>query len=184
MEKLESINERLALHFGRDIGSNRPIFRIVFSDDEREKRFGTWEDYDKNHTFIREVTETREVPKYPWIKGFYVLEQLVGVPIQNIEELAGKMISYEPLFVFKDNAENPLPPNFIVSKIVIDDIRSKLGQAGHPKYKDDSWKPEHQEARIKGIQKELFGNETPVGDALAHKSGVGYTSSPKIEVKE
>jgi hypothetical protein len=178
MVPLEHINNQLKFTFGQDISSSRPMFRIVFSDDEREHRHGTWEDYDRNGTKIREVTETREVPKYPWIKGFYVLEHLVAVPEINMQELAGKKVSYEPIWVFRDDNKMPLPPRYDVCCVVIESMREGMKRARGAKYKQDN-SVEAKEVRIQGIMDELFGNETRVGDGLAHKSGVGYTGPVK-----
>src|SRR5262245_59597387 len=111
-EKIETINRRLEETFGIDTASSRPMYRVVWANDQYEHRHGTWEDYDKNHTLIRRVTETRQVPKYLNSRGFFVLEHLVGVPEQNLDELCGKKTSYEPLWTFKKNGREFVSPKF------------------------------------------------------------------------
>src|SRR5258705_8908463 len=70
-----------------------PKFRLVFANDQREKRLGTFCDYTSEGIFIREVTEVREVKKYPEenYKDCYLLERLIPNYHTNIP---GKL-SYE-----------------------------------------------------------------------------------------
>jgi hypothetical protein len=55
-------------------------------------------------------------------------------------------------------------------------IESLLSAAGKrntfAKYKDPAIDKEFRSKQIEDMQKELFGNETSVGDALAHNYGV------------
>lgn len=119
--ELDFINLWLKEHYGQDSFTGASIWRVVWSDDQLEKRLGTFEDRTESGTFIRRVTEVREVPKYKqWIQQRYILERLVAVPDYQVEELAGKKISYEPIFTFGINGY--LPPKIEVAEIVIDSI--------------------------------------------------------------
>ncbi len=173
-EKIETINRQLTDHFSFDSVTGQPIWRVVWSDDQLEKRLGDYEDYTRSGIFVRRVREVREVPKYPWIKAMYVLERLVLVPLQNMDELLGQQVSYEPIWVFHDSKGFPLAPTFWACKFAIDTVYAAQGKSGMAKYVDDEARNpvESRIERINKLQKELFGNETDATDALAYKSGV------------
>jgi hypothetical protein len=173
MESVEALNQRLIEHFGRDIASERPIWRIVRAGEQFEKRFGEFEDHTKEGFFIRRVTEVRTVPKYQHIEsGAWILEQLVQVPPHQIMELAGEKTSYEVKFVYQSfKTGELLPPIWSVTKITIEAI---LLAMNHPnpfaKYKDKS--PEELEKEYAEMMDYLYGDRSDVSDALAYKEGV------------
>ena len=181
MESIEILNQRLIDHYGLDTASSNPMWRIVFSDDQFEKRFGEYEDRTPSGLFIRRVREVREVPKYrQWIQGCYVLENLVVVPDVNLPELPSVKTSYEPIFVYQSFTKNePLPPIWSVTKIVIDAV---LFTKNHPnpfaKYKDRPL--EEAEKEFKEMYDYLYGDRTDVSDALAYKEGVVVPSNYKV----
>jgi hypothetical protein len=163
------INKLLREHFG--IADNGDaIFRIVWSETQYEKRLTKYTDEGLELL----TPEVRLLPKYKqWIHQKYVLERLVAVPQISAGELAGVKVSYEPLHAFEDKNGNPLPPKFEISKFVIDTIFAAMGQESlGPKYADPEASLEANEARVEKLQEQLFGNETEVGDALAHKQAI------------
>jgi len=174
-EQIKTLNQRLKDNYGK-FEDGSAIWRISFSDDQLEKQQGTFRDYDANGNFIREYRGVKEVKKYEWIRGKHLLERYTIVPFQSKYELVEAKVSYEPVFVFEDKDGNPLPPKWEVIQIVIDDIHKKAMQAVGIRvpYKDPDAvvDPEAKKLRLDGLVKELFGNETPVGDALSHKYGV------------
>jgi len=74
-ETIESINEKLLEEYGTEFG-NASKFRIVFSEDQYEKR---WTDRtDDGFELIH--PEVRLLPKYKqYIRDKYILERLVPV---------------------------------------------------------------------------------------------------------
>lgn len=98
------INRRLRDIYGKDF-LDQPIYRVVWSDDEIEKRFGTFRDYvPGTNVLVREVTEVREVKKYPYLEPQYVLEKLFFNQ-HNKEILDNKTFNpasctYEPVWAF------------------------------------------------------------------------------------
>lgn len=177
LESVEVINKRLEEHWGL-FESTYVKYRVVFSDNEVESRTGEWVDTDASGNFIRRVFETRQVKKYPWIQGKYVLEQLTVVPEGHRNELTEKL-SYEPLWVFEDKNGNALPPKWEAIEIIVDTVLKQIHGTeykGRVKYKDPYSDPktarEVKEAEIDKLTEELFGNETEVGDALANKDGI------------
>jgi len=167
-ESIESINERLLREYGIEINcGNAPKFRVVFSDDQYEKRLTNFTD----EGFELVHPEVRELPKYKqYIRGKYILERLL--PVTGETDLVTK-ISYEAAWVFQDKNGNYLPPFFDGCQHVIESLFHAIDRAGSfIKYKDKNVSPEEHLAHIQKVEDELFGNETPVGDALAHGSGI------------
>ncbi len=180
---IDRINVTLLDHYGRL--ENIQTWRIVWSTDQREWRYGTYEDFTEGGIFIREVTERREVPKYSqWAPNKWVLERLLVVPVDASPDhpQIDSALSYEPLWAFDEE----LPPEWVAVKFIVDSIYENMRQHDTGvKYKDpDIGFPEEvagrKEERLKDIEESLFGDETDMGDALAYKQGVGYTGPPKV----
>lgn len=174
MESLEVINERLEEHYGKDVVNGLPIYRVVWSHDQFERRLMNVTD-----AGIELLTpQVRLVPKYRnYIRNKWVLENLVEVPEIQQKEL-GTPISYEPLFVFETKDGGFLPYKWEAIVFVIDTVRAARGhESMYPKYLDpDKQDPEQRaDERVKKLEEELFGNETETGDALTYHQGVGYT---------
>ena len=176
MEKIETLNQRLIDYYGLDSDTGRPIFRIVFADDQTEKRMVT-----ETHSGFQLLFPTMaEVKKYPYLKGLYVLERLVIVPDINQREIPTSKLSYEPVWAYRDANNNPLPPIWPATQFVVDALYEALGKTAKAKYPDNE-KVEDRAKRIEGLQEELFGNETEVGDALRYREGVVVPNNYKKE---
>lgn len=170
MESVPILNQRLIDYFGLETNSGLPMFRIVWADDETEKRL-----VDETEMGISlPYPEVREVRKYPYMKHLFVLERLVVVPDENVHELPTSRLSYEPLWSYCDHNRNFLYPIWDATKFVIDTLYAALGKASMAKYVDSekNTTKEGREARISELQKELFENETETGDALRYKEGI------------
>jgi hypothetical protein len=122
-EPIETLNKRLADTYGL-IWDGRPAWRIVWTDDQLEKRFGEFSDY-SGDILIRTVREVREVPKYFWKKGYYVLERLFEVPEHHKGELLTNT-SYEPIWFFEDKHGDPLPPKWEATQFIIKAIYDQV----------------------------------------------------------
>lgn len=179
-ETIKSINQQLVDEYGIDTTTGQSIYQVVWAADEYEKRRSKF----TPEGFELLYAEVMLLPKYPQndldYKERYILEKLVVVPEFNSDELLSKL-SYEPIWVFRDRFNNYLPPTFWACKFCIDTVNAAMGKSSLNKYVDESNTPEAKEERIQKLELELFGNETPVGDALAHSEGVGYTGPPLIE---
>ena len=175
-ESIESINKKLLEEYGTEF-VNSPRFRVVFSEDQYEKR---WTNYtDEEFELIH--PEVRLLPKYKqFIQAKYILERLVPVPEEVETDLTTK-ISYEPAWVFQDNKGNYLPPFFEGCVYVIDALRAKMGAHDvHTRYKDKNESPEERVAKLKKVEDELFGDESNMTDDLHSGSGVGFTTSKTL----
>jgi hypothetical protein len=165
-ETIESINQKLLDMFGQDISDARPKFRVVWSDDQFEKRVTTHDDHG-NELITPEV---RLLPKYKqYIRHRYILERLQ--PVVGETDLTEKVV-YEIVWTFQDKNGNYLPPWFEGCKFIIENVLSNMGVKNYyAKYKDTMSKEQYL-AELEKVQNELFGNETEVGDHLAYGTGV------------
>ena len=165
-EQIEDINTKLLTEFGYEL-DGRAKFRIVFSEDEYEKRLTEY----TNEGFELAIPEIRLLPKYKqWIHQKYILERLVPIPENG--ELTEK-VGYEPCWVFQDKHGNYLPPFFNGCKLIIESMYQAIGRKDtFVRYKDKNISKEENLAHIEKVEQELFGNETAVGDALAYKTGI------------
>ena len=177
MEPITTLNQRLIDRFGLDSNTARPMFRIVWADDQTEKR--AVEHLDSGIKLL--FPEVREVKKYSYLKGVHVLERLVIVPDEQQRELAGLKLSYEPLWVFVDASGNALFPKWEPTQLIIDTVMAAIGKTSLRKYTDPELSEGANEERITKLHEELFGNETDTGDALRYKEGVVV---PPTYVKE
>ena len=167
-ESIETINQRLIEYFGIDSITGQSIWRVVWSDDQYEKRLGTYDDFNGN-IYLRTVTEIRLVSKYKqWIHQKFILERLVIVPNINIPELPSTKVSYEPLWTFEDSKGEYLPPTFAACKFIVDTVyAAQYSNHNLARYKDpDSSKEEaleNKRKRIDVLVEELFGEQSSLG---------------------
>ena len=178
-EPIETINKRLLDYFGK-FEDGRPKFRIVWANDELETRRGVFAKLDAHGNKIGEQEGFELKPKYNYMMNTYMLEMLLGVP-DNVDCKLTTKSSYEPIHAFRDRKGNQTPPKFEVCQILIQTILRKAAQVSGKKYEEKELQTKEAiMERINILTKELYGNETDIGDALAHGSGVGYTPPPKI----
>ncbi len=172
VETIEKINYWLERDFGK-WEDGQPRFRVVWANDQREMR--RTEYTDEGIQLLH--PEIRELPKYQHCWGFYVLEQLSVVPPGS--DILTKL-SYEPLWVFRDKDDKYLPPRYEVARIVIDAMYARKNEF-RPVEKEDSEEVlRKRKAELTKVEQDLFGNNTPVGDALAYGWGVSLTG-PRFE---
>lgn len=102
--EVKEINERLLNLYGRHVAADKALFRVSWSEDQLEKRFGTFNVY-TGDVFLREETGIRETPKYSYLDNQWVVERLHINYHQDVME--GGYI-YEPLWAFPKG----LPPKW------------------------------------------------------------------------
>lgn len=171
-ESLETINKRLTDHYGK-FEDGRPNWRVVWSDDQYEKRLVSHTD--EGFELLTPIVKT--VPKYSYIEHKYVLERLIPIPFFHGQDLVDKT-SYEPVWTFEDNQGNPLPPIWEAIYLLIRTVQEKLAGAGKSTpYKTPEGMGNTKEeiaARVDKLQEQLFGNESKITDSLGLDSAVGY----------
>jgi hypothetical protein len=171
MEQIDLINKRLIEYWGYGEGKD-PNFRVVFSDDQFENFWGTRAKFDSHKNLLGTETGFHQRKKYAFIRGKWILEQLMPVPEVNKTALLDKKLSYECIWTFMDSKGNPLPVKWEAIEIVINTILKARNKAFFAKYTDHEDEPIQKAARIAEIEDELFGNESNVSDSLAHGQAI------------
>lgn len=180
-ESIESLNKQLRDLFGVDTVTGKEMFRISFSEDQFEKRLGTYDDFTREGIYLRTVTEVREVPKYrQWIHGKHIIERLTIVPYINADDLPVSQLSYECVFVFENFKGEALPPRLDVAKIAIDSLHAGMNKTSLAKYKDDykRFSEEERNKRINEIMEYLW-DPSDNAEALVQGEGIVVPSNFK-----
>lgn len=140
----DSINQRLKEFYGADI-QGRPHFRLVWSEDIKEKQYGEHYEYSEQGIFLRTFIGTKEVPKYAYsgICDSYIVERLTGTP--NNDEIETSDF-YEPIWSFGKELPTWRAVQFLVYSAL------------HPKKKLGLSEQDLRDASIKQILEQLFGN--------------------------
>ena len=109
------MNEKLRTLYGVHEETSKPRFRVVHSDDQLEKRFGTFEVFNGDIYLRTEVNVIREVPKYPYYwNNQWIVERLEPNTLPDVYE--GDFV-YNSLWSFPEGL--PLdwePVEFVVKK--------------------------------------------------------------------
>ncbi|HEU4638241.1 MAG TPA: hypothetical protein VFS84_05275 [Candidatus Binatia bacterium] len=113
----DAVNYLLEARYHRDQVRNVPNYRISWSTNQTERRFGTYHVYYMEHIFLREERGELEVPKYPNFPDTWVLEKFIYAPIEEIPETRNG--HYEILYPFLSPKKEPLEPLFRVCEIII-----------------------------------------------------------------
>jgi hypothetical protein len=179
MESIETLNTRLIDEYGADANTGQPMFRIVWANDQLEKRLT--DHTEKGTALLYPIV--MEMKKYPYLKDTYVLEQLVVIPEINQMELPTAKLSYEPIWAYRDGDDKPLPPIWPATKFIIDTLYAAMGKKSMAKYVDSekNTTPEGREQRISELQEELFGDETETGDAMRYGEAIVVPNNYKKE---
>ncbi len=173
-ETLKIFNTRLEDAYGRT--DDKANFRVIWSEDEFEHR---WSNYSlEGFELVRPEVQYR--PKYKqWVQDKYILERLTAVPAVQENDLV-QVLSYEPLWVFENN-QGATVPTMQVLRFIVENTLRAIETQGYVKYKDPEAKQDEalelQQMRVEELIKELYGNETEVGDALSYKEGVTVPST-------
>jgi hypothetical protein len=155
---VDRINQWLKDNYGSY--DNKPKFRLVFANEQREKRLGTFTDYvPGTNIFLREITEVREVAKYnePNFKDCYVLEKLVP---NYHKEVTGRL-SYEPCWVY-DKRLNDGSIKHPTLEAVMYFMRMAIDGPTHTKEFWDGM-AEEQQKETESYYENVLGNEEGYG---------------------
>jgi hypothetical protein len=168
-EPVVVLNKRLKDYYG--LLEGYPKFRVVWSTNEYERRLIR----ETPEGFILLTPVIKTLPKYNYARDRYILEKITAVPDEFIDDV-GSRLSYEPIWVFEDSYGNSLPPKWEAIVVIFKSVE-EMSDPNRKPYKQDEKEGntiEALEEKAKVLQEQLYGNETPVTDALALGSGVGY----------
>lgn len=170
---LEQMNDKLKELYGSQL-NGQANFRLVWSEDQYEKRLSTFSDY-YGHIFLRSVREVRYCKKYSWIDRRFILEKLV--PNITPEELpCDGPLTYCPIFVFENVQGIALTPNWRATNLLVQHLlygkRSKLSLATMAEQYDAELEADKQ------FMLEYLNNEFPaVAAQLVHGEGISVPNS-------
>jgi len=180
MESIAILNRRLEETYGRYLDS-RPHYRIVFSEDQFEKR---WTNY-TDEGFALLNPEVRELPKYRQYMQppCYVLEKLTEIPEGPKNDLTEKL-SYEPVWSFYDVNHNPVAPVWMAIQLILKSLIEQMtGVKGKIKYSDPRVEhadpkiaAEARNAEIDEMVEGLYGKEEDILHNAGH-SGIVVPSN-------
>lgn len=111
MSLVRKMNNRLKMFYGLDVSFNVPRYRVVWSDDETEKRMGTYTKTTEAGIYLGVETGMREIRKYWYLKPCFILERLVIIENRDQFAVVQKPYTYEPMlpFISPPPEENQLP---------------------------------------------------------------------------
>lgn len=183
MDSLEVINDRLQDYYGL-FTDGRPNFRLVWSDDQFETRFGTFDIVSEAGVYLKTITDFMKVRKYQHMPFQWVLEKLMPVPEVNLGELTTKT-TYEPIWGYNNIYGRNLPPWGHI-RTTCDTLMEtvRLAKSGLKKYHEgieDLNTKEGIQHRVDEIKKKLDENTSPLLDSLSWGEGV---SVPNKEFEE
>lgn len=120
---VKDINKRIK-NFGIN-KDGKPMFRVVFSDDQTELRDGEFDIYSESGLWLRMETGVKELPKYPIIDGKWILERWAPRELTFHEDIiSARDGDYIVIYIFQDVEGNYLPPLLKVAEIVIRHVLS------------------------------------------------------------
>lgn len=162
----DNFNYRLQQLYGNHVETELPLFRVVFSDDEVERREGEFWYSEGGILYSTPVREIRTVPKYDFLDGQWVLEILTFVP-HNAEIKSG--YTYEVLWAW----DKGLPLNWNAIEKVVYVYLNKVKSPKVPKtQKEADYQESERIKRAKAIVKNRLDNTALVsalhdGDAIS-----------------
>lgn len=115
MTEVQIINKTLAQTYGKYI-DGRPKWRVIWSDDEIEKRLVEKETF-SGTIYIGMAAEMEVTKKYSYIRERWILEKLIFSPIPQIVD--SERGHYEPYWVFQDKHGNYLKPLWRIVEILV-----------------------------------------------------------------
>lgn len=182
---VDLINKTIKANGTNEYGD--PLFRVVFSDDQVERRLGNFTDT-HGGLFVRQVTEVREVRKYPWIKEKWILERWASGELAAHKDLREvKNGVYICVYVFQDPKQEYLPPLLKVAEIVINNLLNPRRQAEALQEDQKVW-DKKEEDELNKIEEEIkIGSDiskTEDPKSVKETMSVGYAKDQIGEENE
>lgn len=108
MTDIEYYNELLITLYGKCTITNQPKYRIVRSETQTEKRYGSYDVLTQDTGIWLGVKQGLvEIKKYWYMKDCWLLERVE--PNTNRTDVLYDKFTYEPIYPFLDKDDNPLP---------------------------------------------------------------------------
>ena len=119
MDSLETlINQRLIRYYGREPITRKAKYRVVRSETQTEKRYGTFDLLTQETGIWLGVKQGLvEIKKYWYLKPCWVLERCE--PNTSRQLIFADKFTYEPLYTFLDSKDEELPLNWRVLEFML-----------------------------------------------------------------
>lgn len=158
----------------------RPLYRLVWSDNEFEHRKSTYRDYDENKTFIREVTEVRLVKKYPYIESRYIFEKWGPGNLTRSSEIPGSENGdYIPFYVFESGKGVALPVTRKVVEFLISVDHGRVNKDDIPSEEYLEEKETQSQIATMDTHPEWFSTFGNSRNAIAYNKGLKGKEIPQ-----
>ena len=158
--------------------NNEPKYRLVWSDDQREYRHGTFNDF-YGEIFLRSVTEVRFVPKYSYISERWILEKWIPPERAMHPELPESYKgSYEVFYVFEAADGSYLKPTRKVVEFIINADRREIGKLTPEERRD--WYAQ-QEVKQRQADIDSLGDSTALVSLLHNREAITVPDLSKIK---
>lgn len=135
LEDCKAINATLERLYGKHPIVNNANFRLVFSDEQFEKRSGEKSVY-CGELYLRKEDGIHEVPKYSYLDAQWVVERLIANHHQDVFE---GNYTYEPVYAFPSNM--PMPPwkaiEFLIKRLFVVDGVKRTATASEAKMEEE-----------------------------------------------
>jgi hypothetical protein len=120
----EIINNRLFLLYGREQLTGLPKYRLVRSEKQTEKRYGSYDVMTQETGIWLGVKQGLvEIKKYWYFNDCWVLERVE--PNLNRQDIFYEKFTYEPIFPFIDKNNNILPLEWKAIEFIVNAIEKK-----------------------------------------------------------
>lgn len=171
---IREINKRLKKNYGTDV-QGRPNFRLTFSEWETEHRYGQYNEMYRD-IFLREYTGIKEVKKYQENPPCWVLELLQWNDTNG--EVVGTDVTYEPLWLFKDDNHEPVEPNEKAVLMLVNSLINGRKYDGH----NDPSAVGSDEFNAKELEEiyESIDDKFPYIPTLLHDQEAVFVDSQKV----
>ena len=125
-------NERLVTFYGNEVHSGLPKYRLVRSENQTEKRYGSYDVLtQETGIWLGSKNGLVEVKKYWYLPDCWLVERLEISPNPYLYE----KFSYEPILPFLDKDNHPLPLNWKAIEFFLNRLekatRNILTEADH-----------------------------------------------------
>lgn len=177
------MNERLRTIYGIHEETSRQRFRVVHSDDQLEKRFGTWEVYAGDIYLRTEVNVIREVPKYPYYwSNQWIVERLEPNTLPDVYE--GDFV-YNSLWAFPEGLPLDWEPIEFVVKKALDILPAEIAERFKKLPKNKEEMEEEYRQKLARESKQILGmmDGTALQSQLHHGEAVSIPDMSKV-IKE
>jgi hypothetical protein len=152
MTDIEYYNEKLILLFGKEPTTNQPKYRLVRSELQTEKRYGSYDVLTQETGIWLGVKQGLvEIKKYWYMKDCWLLERVE--PNTNRKDILYDKFTYEPLYPFLDKDDNPLPVNWRLLEFML----GQLERAERRVFKTESDHHAEEEKKMQEESEKVYG---------------------------